>query len=361
MISKPTLLLNEEICRKNIRDMADKARRNNIILRPHFKTHQSHEIGRWFRDEGTEKITVSSLTMAQYFASDNWKDILVAFPVNILEIDTINGLSKNVRLTILVESVDSVNFLAKKLKSEIDVYIKVDLGYKRTGVDFEDYKTITEILNSIENSVHITFCGFLGHAGQSYACRSREEIQIVHSESILRMMNLKNHFKSEYPDLKISVGDTPTCSRMEDFYMVNEIRPGNYVFYDLTQNLISSCSVEQIAIAMACPVVAIHKERNEIIIYGGSVHFAKDSIEDVDGQTIYGKVVRNDGNGWGEVIAGAILTKLSQEHGTIYAPDDVIKLYKPGDIIKVLPVHSCTTANLMKEYLTINGRKISRL
>lgn len=126
--------------------MAEKARRNNVILRPHFKTHQSHEIGRWFRDEGTEKITVSSLSMAQYFAGDGWNDILVAFPVNILEIETINQLAKDVRLSLLVESADVVRFLQDNLRHLVNLYIKIDSGLHRTGVSWDDHQAISDIL-----------------------------------------------------------------------------------------------------------------------------------------------------------------------------------------------------------------------
>jgi D-serine deaminase-like pyridoxal phosphate-dependent protein len=361
MITTPTLLLNEEICRRNIRKMADKARRNKVILRPHFKTHQSHEIGNWFRAEGTEKITVSSLRMAQYFASDDWKDILVAFPVNILEIDRINQLARDVRLSLLVESSEAVKFLQEHLESAVSVYIKADTGLHRTGVSWDDHKTISDILESINKSGRISFSGFLTHAGNSYKSRSFGEIQAVFYESTSRMLTLKKHFITEYHDLKISVGDTPSCSRIEDLTMTDEIRPGNYVFYDAMQTIIGSCTPEEVAVAMACPVVAVHKERNEIVIYGGSVHFAADTVTDKDGVTIYGRVVRNNGAGWGEIIEGSYLKKLSQEHGIVSLSDDAMHIYKPGDIIKILPVHSCTTANLMKEYLTLSGRKISMM
>ncbi len=361
MITVPTLLLNEQICRRNIRNMAEKAKRNNITLRPHFKTHQSHEIGRWFRDEGTEKITVSSFRMAQYFAGDGWKDILVAFPVNILEIETINQLAKDIKLSLLVESADVVEFLQERLNSPVDIYIKVDAGLHRTGVSWDDHPAFSDILESLKKSDLTFFRGFLTHSGHSYRARSMNESASVHNESITRMVSLKNKFLPDYPDLIISVGDTPGCSIIEDFSMVDEIRPGNYVFYDVTQSIIGSCTPEQIAVAMACPVVATHKERNEIVIYGGSVHFAKDSVVDINGITIYGKVVRNSGNGWGEIIEGSYLKKLSQEHGIVYLPDHHINDYKPGDIIKILPVHSCTTANLMKEYLTVDGRKINMM
>ena len=360
-LTVPALLLNEQICRRNIRNMAEKAKRNNVTLRPHFKTHQSHETGRWFREEGTEKITVSSLRMAKYFAEDGWKDILVAFPVNILEIDTINKLAKEIKLSLMVESAEVVNFLQEHLKSSVDIYIKIDAGLHRTGVSWDDHKTIFGILKSVERSLLTTFRGFLTHSGHSYKARTYDEILAVHQESTSRMASLKDHFTGDYPGLIISVGDTPTCSVMEDLSMVDEIRPGNYVFYDVTQSIIGSCIPDQIAVAMVCPVVATHKERNEVVIYGGSIHFAKDSIVDTNGITIYGKVVRNSGNGWGEIIEGSYLKKLSQEHGIVYLPNDAIDDYNPGDIIKILPVHSCTTANLMKEYLTVDGRKIKMM
>jgi len=361
MITTPTLLLNEKICRQNIKNMAEKARTNNVVLRPHFKTHQSHEIGNWFRQEGTEKITVSSLRMARYFASDGWKDILVAFPVNILEIETINQLAAGIHLSLLVESVETVEFLQQNLKSAVSIYIKVDTGLHRTGVNWDDRNTLSEILEAVNKSGKTSFTGFLTHAGNSYMSRNISEIQAVYLESTSRMLSLKERFITEYPGLKISVGDTPSCSTVEDFSMVDEIRPGNYVFYDVSQTIIGSCAPGQVAVAMACPVVAVHKERNELVIYGGSVHFAKDNITDRSGITIYGRVVRDNGNGWGEMIEGSYLKSISQEHGVVKVPAVDFNDYKVGDIIKILPVHSCTTANLMKEYLTVSGRKISMM
>ena len=77
--------------------MLKKAESHKLIFRPHFKTHQSLEIGKWFKELGTNKITVSSLKMAEYF-SCQWKDITVAFPLNILEMHTVNELAKKITL-----------------------------------------------------------------------------------------------------------------------------------------------------------------------------------------------------------------------------------------------------------------------
>ena len=59
-VTEPTMVLNEEVCKSNIARMAAKAKAANVVFRPHFKTHQSREIGEWFRASGVDKITVSS-------------------------------------------------------------------------------------------------------------------------------------------------------------------------------------------------------------------------------------------------------------------------------------------------------------
>jgi len=74
-IVKPTLLLDEQRAVQNIERMVEKAGKNGVLLRPHFKTHQSAEIGEWFRSRGVHAITVSSVDMAEYFIDHGWKDI----------------------------------------------------------------------------------------------------------------------------------------------------------------------------------------------------------------------------------------------------------------------------------------------
>ncbi|MFN8417960.1 MAG: hypothetical protein U0528_01745 [Anaerolineae bacterium] len=88
--------------------MAAKARANGVRFRPHFKTHQSADVGAWFRDEGVSAITASSLRMASYFADHGWSDITVGVPVNIREIDLINALAARIELGVLVDSLESV-------------------------------------------------------------------------------------------------------------------------------------------------------------------------------------------------------------------------------------------------------------
>lgn len=337
--------------------MSDKAKRHQIDFRPHFKTHQSLEIGRWFKAEGVTKITVSSLDMAQYFASE-WDDITVAFPINILEIDTINVLAKKITLNILIESETTANLLEPQLLYPVNFFIKINVGNNRAGLDPSNTESIESILSITKSSRKLNFKGFLGHAGQTYKCRNKTDILNEHEKCKSILISLKTKFESRYPDLKLSLGDTPSCSLSEDFKEVDELRPGNFVFYDLTQNLISSCNAQQIAVAMACPIVAIHPEKNEVILYGGGIHLSKDRMTDKNGVTIFGKIIAKTKNGWGDILPEVYVKKLSQEHGVVSVPKSLMSNFKIGDYALVLPIHSCMSANLMKHYITTTGKQI---
>ena len=150
-ISTPTLLLNTKQCRQNIKSMVNKAQNANILLRPHFKTHQSRKIGEWFRDEGIHSITVSSVKMAQYFAQDGWKNISIAFPVNLLEAHEINELAAKINLNILIAGTQIVPLIDEKISNELGAWIKIDTGYGRSGISSEKTPQMASDLFSLSN------------------------------------------------------------------------------------------------------------------------------------------------------------------------------------------------------------------
>lgn len=360
MITTPTLIIDESKCKENIARMYHKSKSHGVVLRPHFKTHQSLEIGNWFKEAGVSKITVSSLEMANYFSRE-WNDITVAFPVNVLEIDTINNLASCITLNILIESEDSVTYLEKHLKHPVNFYIKVNIGNNRAGFLHYDIEGIESLLEVASGSDKLNFIGFLGHAGHTYKCRGKAEILSAHREAKTKLVSLKNQFIDQYPTIIASYGDTPSCSVAENFDGLDELRPGNYVFYDLVQTQIGSCEVNNIAVALECPIVGVHKKQGELIIYGGGIHLSKDRMVDDKFGTIFGKLANKTNNGWSGLIANTYLRGISQEHGVVVVPDDQINNYKVGDTVLVFPVHSCMTADLLKQLKTTDGKFIEMM
>lgn len=186
-IIRPTLLLDKAVCLRNIARMAEKAKAKNLKFRPHFKTHQSAVIGTWYRQFGVSAITVSSVQMAGYFAAHGWGDITIAFPVNILEINQINALAKQIQLNLLVENRESVEFLDKKLTNQVGIFIEIDTGHNRSGISASKFRNIQHILELARRSSKMSFQGFLSHTGHTYDAQSRHDIFREHFDAVLKI------------------------------------------------------------------------------------------------------------------------------------------------------------------------------
>jgi len=357
-ILRPTLLVDKEVCLQNIERMANKAAKHKLRFRPHFKTHQSAKIGEWFKHFGVDAITVSSVQMAQYFATNGWDDITIAFSLNILELEHINRLAASIKLNVLIENREAAKVLAEKTSENVGVYIKIDTGYHRTGIPSSRTNTIDSILEIISTNKKISFKGFLTHTGHTYEAKSTNEIFSRHFDALLKLKSLKNRYKKEYPQVEISMGDTPSASICGNFDGVDELRPGNFVFYDLMQQNLGVCEFDNIAVKMICPVVAKHVSRNEIVIYGGAIHFSHDTILNTDGKHLFGRIIIRK-NGKKKLLGtNNYLSKLSQEHGILKVTPANFNHIKIGDLVEIIPVHSCLTANLMGHMLTTDGEDI---
>ncbi|WP_371804201.1 alanine racemase [Candidatus Lokiarchaeum ossiferum] len=363
-IIKPTVLVDKKKVLHNIAKMQNKADQNGVELRPHFKTHQSLIIGNWFREQGTTKITVSSISMARYFADAGWKDITIAIPVNILEINEINELSESVDLNLVVDSIFSTEYLNANLKFSVNLWIEIDTGSHRTGINPNQISQMTKIAEICSASNKLNLKGILSHAGQTYSAKSETEIKRIYQKSVNIMVELKRELERlNLGQIQISLGDTPTFTIIDSIdENIDEIRPGNYVFYDLMQHQLGVCTEAEIALVLVCPVISILPELNQVTIYGGGIHLSKENLNSNSGQKYYGKIVKlNKDNTWGSSVDGVVVTALSQEHGVILGSKEFIKNIKIGDLVSVLPIHSCMTANLHKTLFTTDLEEIDSL
>jgi D-serine deaminase-like pyridoxal phosphate-dependent protein len=304
--------------------------------------------------------------MATYFAAHGWDDITIAFPANVREIEQINRLAAQVRLHLLVESAATARILEQTLAQPVNAWIEVDAGSGRSGVPWDKGGDLHALAALIAGSSKLRLQGLLTHAGNTYAARSAATVAAIHNETVTRLQRLRNWLMEHgFLGLELSIGDTPACSMLEDWGDVDEARPGNFVFYDLTQMEIGSCTAADVGFVVACPVVAVHPEQREIVLYGGAVHLSKEMLPHADGSPSYGAVIPLHAGGWGEPLEGVWLRSLSQEHGVVQATPEGwehgLASVQVGDLLGVLPVHSCLTADLLKEYVTLGGERIGMM
>lgn len=351
MAHSPILLLDKSRCINNIKRIASKAEKHGLEFRPHFKTHQSIEIGRWFRDFGINGITVSSIGMAKYFIQDDWDDITIAFPFYRGMIDGLKEIQEKAQIRLFLNREDDVSFLNSELKKSFKVYIEIDAGYGRSGISINDKDKIENLIRSINNGKHSEFHGFYIHDGGTYKVVGKAEIK----EKVMRSLSALRELKELYPEAKTSLGDTPSASVLEDFDGIDEITAGNMVFYDWMQVQIGSCNPNDVAVSVKVPF-SQRINNNKAIVHGGAVHFSKDYIEQ-KGYKNYGQVFKMEGN---DIVPfdGVMLSGLSQEHGTVSGFDP--KIVDKNNCINILPIHSCLTVNLFKCYHTTEGEIIQK-
>ncbi len=360
-VTRPTLLLDKNRVTQNIQRMKQKADAAGVRFRPHFKTHQSAEIGTWFQRMGVDSITVSSFDMAKYFALHGWKDITVAFTANLLEMETINSLAREIRLSLLLDSAELAFRLDAALESKVHIWIDVDVGYHRTGMPWDNFVQILSVAQAVQKAPKLVFSGVLTHSGHTYHAKTVEEIQAIHQDSLAKLRTVREKLsQAGIQPCAISIGDTPSCSVADSFSGADEIRPGNFVFYDSMMSGLGACRDENIAVAVACPVVAKYREWSQVVIYGGAVHLSKEFMLDGQGRKIYGYFSRSGDTLWGAAERRAPVVSLSQEHGLIEMDNSLIQEFIVGDLLMILPVHSCLTSDLYRSYLTLDGERIER-
>ncbi len=358
MDGTPIPVVHEERVRANIRRMHLKAAASGLRFRPHFKTHCSREIGRWFRESGVEAITVSSPAMARYFALDGWRDITIAFVTGPHEAREIDELRGTCNIGVLCDSPEAVTGLDASLTGHVDLWLKTDCGYGRTGVRWDDAGGLERFCRASSSASRLGLRGILTHSGDSYHAGGREGILEVHRTAMARMAEAAAVVEAVTGRrCEVSTGDTPTCSLAESFPGVDEIRPGNFVFFDAMQLAAGACAGGDLAFAIRAVVAGVYPDRGQAVLRCGAVHMSKDSFL-MRGRRLFGLGALPSGGFAGPPEESLPVVGLSQEHALMETSggSDI----RPGMEVFVYPAHSCLAAACFSFYLS-GDRKLDRM
>jgi len=347
-VPTPALLLDLDVLESNLSRMADRCARMGVALRPHIKTHKSLEIARMQRALGARGITVSTLYEAGVFADEGFDDITWAFPVQLTRLDEIRELAERITLRLVVDTKEAAQALEGLVdpRRPLHVWIKVDCGYHRAGVDPESSEAL-ELARSLAGSSRLTFDGILTHAGHSYLARGREAVADIAEDERRVMTGFAERLRGEGIEVpEVSVGSTPGMWTARHLEGITEARPGNYVFNDFEQVIIGGCETRDCAVTVLASVVSSQPGRDWCITDAGALALSKDPGFGAS----MGEVFEDYEAG---VLSGeARLTTLSQEHGFLSTPRPV------GSRVRVLPNHSCLTAACFDEYLVVRSSEV---
>lgn len=358
-LKTPSLLLDIERVRRNAASMAARVKEMGAALRPHVKTHKCIEVARLQTAGHAGGITVSTLAEARAFAAAGFTDIMYAVPIEPGKFAEALALAKDCeRLALITDDEDIPALLdaaARRAGVRVELFMKVDCGYHRCGVE-PDTPEAFEIPRRIQASSNLRFGGILTHAGHSYHSRSKEELlQTARHERDL-MTGFAAELRARGLEVHgVSIGSTPTTTHVDHLAGIDEVRPGNYIFFDAFQATLGSCSFDDCALTVLASVVHRDRTRRKVVIDAGAIALSKDrgAIE-FDASCGYGQVLTLDGRD-----TGLRIDSLSQEHGAIPVGDEeTFDGLKVGTRLRILANHSCLTAAQHTHYHILEGSRV---
>jgi D-serine deaminase-like pyridoxal phosphate-dependent protein len=138
----------------------------------------------------------------------------------------------------------------------------------------------------------------------------------------------------------ISGGSTPTAKESHRNPILNEIRPGTYIYNDWNEVALGVASIDDCAARVVATVVSVPSE-NKFILDAGSKTLSSDR-HCVEPESGFGKVVD---------YPDAKVSRLSEEHGEVIFPETYAgPRPKVGDRVWIIPNHICVCVNLQNSF-----------
>ena len=169
---------------------------------------------------------------------------------------------------------------------------------------------------------------------------------------------------------EVSAGATPPArfSLQQDGF--TEYRPGNYVYFDRTQVALGAATLDDCALTVLARVVS-KPARDRIILDSGSKTLSNDGARGFAPAPGYGTILRSSGGhslSGGNLSSGngsaaddtLLIERLSEEHATVKSTSGSTPL-EPGDLVRIVPNHSCVVSNLVDQAWLVDGDSVEPL
>jgi len=358
-LETPSLILDISKVKKNITHIHKRMENLGVNLRPHGKTAKNIDVIKMSLDGQAGGITVSTLKEAEYYFSHGIIDIVYAVGIAPKKLDRIADLiKKGANITLILDSIEQVKFVAAKGQEydcNIPVLIELDCDGHRSGVT-ADGSLLLDIGHLLNGEQGVTLRGVLTHAGESYQCKSTEEIRVLaETERDMAVKSAEILRENGLPCPIVSVGSTPTANFAEDLTGVTEVRAGVFMFYDLVMAGLGVCDTSDIAVSVLTSVIGHQKRKGWVITDAGWMALSRDR------GTASQKVDQGAGlvcNVEGEPLNDLIVSGTNQEHGIISNRTNKEIDWESlgiGSMVRIMPNHACATSAMYDFYYVTDG------
>ncbi|KAI1057416.1 hypothetical protein LB505_009005 [Fusarium chuoi] len=357
----PSLVVNLPVLKTNVETLHRDVEKLGIGFRPHVKTLKSLEVTRLMMADGKYRgiiaSTIPEIQGALPLAKEGiLEECLYGLPVYPGILPRLIELRRSLRIMLMVDNEQQVSFLEESASSNQpwDVFIKLDVGSRRAGVEANS-AALNSLVERAQNSSAISIYGFYCHAGHSYGGRSRDEAEKTLNIEVSSVLAAAKLLPSDH-QLVISVGSTPTAHVVESLKasmpesIKLELHAGNFPCNDLQQVSTGLVAETQQSVSVAAEVCSVYPERNEALVNAGVIALSREA---------------SAFNGFGRVVGSPAwgVVRLSQEHGILGTSEGrkVDDDFKVGQKVQLWCNHACIAAAAFYVYYVVDEQGIDNI
>lgn len=332
-LETPSVLIDMAIMEGNIAAMQKRCDGLGIQFRPHIKTHKIPDIARRQVEAGAAGIACQKVSEAEVFAAAGFDDIQI--PYNVVgerKTRRLAALAKRAEVTVTVDSravVDGIAAAAQQADVTIKMMVELVALNQRTGTTPE---------HALELARHIAVAEGLHFAG----------VMIYPSDAAIRPRLQKTLALLEAAKIEVeTVSGGGSGAILESHLLpeLTEMRVGTYVFWDWDSVDKGMATFDRCAMRIRASVVSAH-EPSRVILDSGS--------KTVNAETVGGLL--------GRIVEypEARFHQVNEEHGFVDCKA-CAAMPKVGDIVHIIPVHTCVVTNLHNQLYGVRGDVIEQI
>ncbi|MBB2201521.1 D-TA family PLP-dependent enzyme [Gluconacetobacter tumulisoli] len=330
-LATPSVLIDIDRVRANLRRAQDYADTHGLRLRPHIKTHKVPALARLQVELGACGITCQKLSEAEVMADAGLSDIFISY--NIVGADKLSrltALARRITLSVAADSAYTVSGYidaARAADVTLTVLVECDTGAGRCGVATAD--AALDLARRLEGASHARFGGLMTYPKAGGTEQT--------AAWIAGALDLFARAGMAVP--VVSSGGTPDMWRAHLVPGVTEYRPGTYIYMDRSQVAAGAATLDECALTVQATVVSRPSETRAVL--------------DAGTKTLTSDLLGLDGFGHVLSCPSARVDALSEEHGVIQADAEVLPAL--GERVRIVPNHACVVSNMFDRVYFVSG------
>jgi D-serine deaminase-like pyridoxal phosphate-dependent protein len=312
---------------------------HGLAFRPHIKTHKIPSVARAQIAAGAVGINCQKVSEAEAFADAGFEDILITY--NILgpaKLERLAALNARIpRLAVIADSRATVAGYAAAFAAArpLSVLVECDTGGGRVGV--QSPADAVALARDIAAAPGLSFGGLLTYPAVGGA--ARVEAFFTATMALLAAEGIECPVRSN--------GGSPDFFSAHLVLSATEHRAGTYAYNDRSMVRAGHCTDADLAMHVLATVVS-RPTATRAVIDAGSKALTSDLLGFAD-------------HGGIEDLPGAKIVGLSEEHGTVDLSGCAGRLPEVGEMVRIVPNHTCVVSNLFDRMVFHRGGVVTRV